>query len=103
MAVRSHPLALAVATAALAAAIAQPAHAEEGDYGFLRTLFNLVHPPGADNPVTPEQREGTYPLLSNPAGFEDGFVPGEYGKWQTVQMSPETGAATDLTAAAGGY
>jgi hypothetical protein len=93
MAVRSYPLAIAIATAALAAGVAQPVHAEEGDYGFLRTLIHLIHPPGADNPVTPAQREGAYPLLSNPADFDDGFVPGDYGKWQTVQMSPETGAA----------
>ena len=92
MAVRSHPLALAIATTVLVAGAVQPLHAEEGDYGFLRTLFNLVHPPKADNPVTPAQREGTYPLLSNPIEFDDGFVPGDYGKWQTVHLAPETGA-----------
>jgi hypothetical protein len=92
MAVRSHPLALAIATTVLAAGIAPPLHAEEGDYGFWRTLFNLVHPPVADNPVTPEQREGAYPLLSNPGDFDDGFRPGAYGIWQTVQLAPETGA-----------
>ena len=92
MAVRSHPLALAIATTVLVAGAVQPLHAEEGDYGFLRTLFNLVHPPKADNPVTPAQREGAYPLLSNPIDFDDGFVPGDYGKWQTVHLAPETGA-----------
>ena len=92
MAVRSHPLALAIATTVLLAGAVQPLHAEEGDYGVLRTLFNLVHPPAADNPVTPAQREGAYPLLSNPADFDDGFRPGAYGIWQTVQFAPETGA-----------
>ena len=96
MAVRSHPLALAIATTVLVAGAVQPLHAEEGDYGFLRTLFNLVHPPKADNPVTPAQREGTYPLLSNPIEFDDGFVPADYGKWQTVhsRRKPAPPAAT---------
>lgn len=33
-----------------------------------------------------------YPMISNPEGFDDGFSPGRYNKWQTVQLSPETGA-----------
>src|SRR4249919_1172177 len=83
MAVRSHPLALAAAATVAVAATTPPVHAEAGDYGWLRTLFNLAHPPKADNPVLPAQREGAYPLLSNPGDFDDGFVPGDYGKWQT--------------------
>ncbi|BES72909.1 pectin acetylesterase-family hydrolase [Marinobacter nanhaiticus D15-8W] len=66
--------------------------AELGDYGFWRTLGNLVSPPGADNPVTSDQRQGNYPLLSNPSGFNDGFSPGNYYAWQTIPLAPETGA-----------
>lgn len=66
--------------------------AELGDYGFWRTLGNLVSPPGADNPVTAAQRLGDYPLLANPAGFNDGFSPGGYYTWQTIPLSAETGA-----------
>ena len=60
MAVRPHPLALGIAATLLLAGVLQPAHAEEGDYGLLRTLYNLSHPPHADNPVTPAQRIGAY-------------------------------------------
>ena len=42
-----------------------PAMAELGDYGFWRTLGNLVNPPAADNPVTAAQRQGDYPLLAS--------------------------------------
>lgn len=68
------------------------AHAELGDYGFWRTLGNLFSPPGPNNPVTEQQRQGDYPLLSNPTGFSDGFSPGEYYSWQTIPLAPETGA-----------
>jgi len=67
-------------------------HAEEGDYTPLQVLLNLISPPKADHPVTPDQRLGPYPLLSNPAGFADGFKPGAYDQWQTIQLAPETGA-----------
>ncbi|MCJ0824407.1 pectinacetylesterase family protein [Luteimonas sp. 50] len=92
MARQRRPVATAVALAAVAAAVSLALHAEAGDYGYWQTLQNLVNPPPADSPVTPEQRQGPYPLLSNPAGFDDGFVPGDYGEWQTVQLAPETGA-----------
>ena len=69
-----------------------PAMAELGDYGFWRTLGNLVNPPAADNPVTAAQRQGDYPLLANPPGFNDGFSPGNYYAWQTIPLAPETGA-----------
>lgn len=69
-----------------------PAAAELGDYGFWDTLGNLVNPPGADNPVTADQRQGDYPLLANPPGFNDGFSPGNYYAWQTIGLAPETGA-----------
>ncbi|MBL8297276.1 MAG: hypothetical protein JNN30_02910 [Rhodanobacteraceae bacterium] len=82
-------LAAALAATALSAA---PVHAELGDYTFWQTLANLVSPPRADNPVTPAQRSGQYPLLSNPAGFADGFQPGAYGQWQTIRLAPQTGA-----------
>jgi hypothetical protein len=67
-------------------------HAEEGDYAWWQVLINLVSPPKADNKVTAAQRTGNYPLLSNRAGFNDGFRPGAYGEWQTIQLGAETGA-----------
>jgi hypothetical protein len=66
--------------------------AEPGDYSFWKTLANLFSPPGADSPVTEEQMSGPYPLRLNPTGFNDGFNPGAYLQWQTVQLHPETGA-----------
>ncbi len=83
---------LVLATAIATVLIAAPVHAEEGDYSFWQTLVNLVSPPKADNKVTAAQRTGDYPLLANPAGFADGFSPGAYSKWQTVQLAPQTGA-----------
>jgi Pectinacetylesterase len=74
------------------ALVAPLAHAEAGDYSFWDTLKHLVSPPKADNPVKPLQRTGEYPLKSNPSNFEDGFRPGGYLRWQTVQLAPETGA-----------
>jgi hypothetical protein len=82
-------------TVALIAGLMFPAaavQAEEGDYSFWQTLSNLIWPRQADNPVTPEQRTGDYPLLANPSGFDDGFSAGNYGNWQTIQLTPETGA-----------
>ncbi len=82
-------------TAMLVAGLTLPvaaAHAEEGNYGFWDTLYYLIWPKAPDNPVTPAQRSGAYPLLSNPTGFDDGFLSGAYGRWQTVQMAPGTGA-----------
>jgi hypothetical protein len=83
---------LAVLIGGLAAVAATPVLAEAGDYTFWQTLANLVSPPRADNPVTPSQRVGQYPLLSNPTGFADGFRPGAYSEWQTIQLAPQTGA-----------
>jgi hypothetical protein len=79
---------LAVATLAAA----PPARAEPGDYSALQTAINLVSPPRADSRVTPAQRTGPYPLLSNPAGFADGFSRGKYIDWQTIRLHPSTGA-----------
>ena len=73
-------------------ALSAPASAELGDYSFWQSLSNLVSPPRADNPVTPAQRVGPYPLLANPSGFNSGFNPGNYYGWQTIQMAPQTGA-----------
>ena len=72
--------------------VSPPAAAEDGDYTWWQVLINLVNPPPADNPVTPAQQQGLYPLLSNPPGFHDGFLPGAYDQWQTIQLAPETGA-----------
>ena len=68
------------------------AHAEAGDYSAWQTIVNLVSPPRADNPVTPAQMQGPYPLLLNPSSFSDGFSPGAYYQWQTVKLAPSTGA-----------
>ena len=81
-----------IATLAITLMPAAPAKAEQGDYSFWQTLVNLVSPPKADNKVTAAQRQGSYPLRSNPSSFSDGFRPGAYSQWQTVQMAPETGA-----------
>jgi hypothetical protein len=69
------------------------ASAELGDYGFWQTLANLFSPRPADNPVTSDQANAAqYPLIANPNNFDDGFSPGNYLAWQTVQLSPSTGA-----------
>lgn len=81
-----------LAAALVTGLVAVPAQAEEGDYSFWQTLANLVTPPKADNKVTAAQRTGNYPLLSNPSGYADGFSPGAYSSWQTIKLSPETGA-----------
>ncbi|QGX41800.1 pectin acetylesterase-family hydrolase [Permianibacter aggregans] len=69
-----------------------PVRAELGDYSAWQTFLNLFNPPKADNKVTPDQRQGDYPLLANPGGFNAGFSPGNYYAWQTVKLAPETGA-----------
>lgn len=71
---------------------ALPARAELGDYSAFQSLLNLAFPPGPDNPVTPAQTQGPYPLKANPAGFADGFKRGAYYQWQTVQLAASTGA-----------
>lgn len=85
-------LAAALVTALSGMLVAAPSHAEEGDYTAWETFVNLISPPKADNKVTAAQRTGNYPLLANPSGFTDGFSPGRYEEWQTVQLAPETGA-----------
>lgn len=69
-----------------------PVQAELGDYNVWQTLSNLLAPPGPDNPVTPAQRLGPYPMLANPSGFDSGFKPGHYYVWQRVELAPQTGA-----------
>lgn len=83
---------LSACVCALLCASGVPAAAEEGDYSGWQKLLNLMSPPPADDPVRPEERQGDFPLLSNPSGFEDGFAPSAYLKWQTVQLGVETGA-----------
>src|SRR5688572_17256483 len=87
---RSNRLLWLGVAAALAAA-ASGTHAEPGDYSTLQTARNLLFPPGPSHPVTPAERTGPFPLLSNPPGFDDGFEPGAYGVWQTIQLHPDTG------------
>jgi hypothetical protein len=83
---------LALAAALLMLLFTGPAQAELGDYSGWRTFLNLLYPPRADNPVTPGERVGDYPLLANPSGFDDGFRAGAYRRWQTVQLAAQTGA-----------
>jgi hypothetical protein len=82
----------ALAATLLVLLFTAPAHAELGDYSGWRTFLNLLYPPPADNPVTPGERVGDYPLLANPSGFDDGFHAGAYRRWQTVQLAAQTGA-----------
>jgi hypothetical protein len=72
--------------------LAAPAAAELGDYTPTQTLVNLVFPPGPTNPVTTADRQGPYPMKTSPASFADGFQPGRYYEWQTVQLHPSTDA-----------
>jgi len=78
--------------AALAIVLAAPAGAELGDYTAFQTLSNLISPPGANNPVKAADRQGPYPLRTNPGSFDDGFQPGRYLEWQTIQLHPSTDA-----------
>lgn len=81
-----------LATGAAVVLLGAPAHAELGDYDFLTALLNFATPFGPDHPVTPDQRTGPYPLLSNPPGFEDGWSPGNWLGWETIELHPDTGA-----------
>ncbi|MEQ8860987.1 MAG: pectin acetylesterase-family hydrolase [Pseudomonadales bacterium] len=82
---------IAIALATLLG-LSAPAHGELGDYSGWRTFLNLFSPPRPDNPVTPAQRAGPYPLLANPGNFNDGFQPGRYRRWQTIQLAAGTEA-----------
>ncbi len=73
-------------------AFVSPAQSEIGDYDLFTTVVNLIAPFGANNPVTPPQQQGAYPLLDNPAGFADGYNPNDWYNWQAIQMHPSTGA-----------
>jgi hypothetical protein len=69
-----------------------PVAAEVGDYTALQTLANLVSPPGPNNPVSAAEQQGPYPLKASPSTFSDGFQPGRYYEWQTIQLHPSTDA-----------
>ncbi|UCH73056.1 MAG: hypothetical protein JSU82_11880 [Rhodospirillales bacterium] len=69
------------------------AAAELGDYTLEETIGNLFVAPPADNPVTPEQETGPYPLIGDPEGHDDGFNPLDYFAWQAVTLHPSTGAS----------
>ena len=88
-----HPLPVVTfVLAALVAGSAVPVRAELGDYTPLQTIANLFAPPGPTNPVTTADRQGPYPLKSSPSSFADGFQPGLYYQWQTIQLHPSTDA-----------
>lgn len=67
-------------------------YAEPGDYGFWKTLGNLFSPEKADDPVSFAETQGMYPLSQTQAGFNYGFQPGDYDKWQKVDVPLSTGA-----------
>lgn len=81
-------LALVAGSFALSANV----YAEPGDYGFWDTLGNLLSPRQANNPVTPQQTQGMYPLSQPQPGFNYNFNPGNYDNWQRVDVPTNTGA-----------
>lgn len=92
MKLRQKSLAILIGCGLFAAAPIASMAQDLGDYTALQQIIYAFSPPGADNPVTPAQRQGTYPLTENAAGFQDGFDPKVYDQWQTIQLGPETGA-----------
>lgn len=73
-------------------AFSNSALAEPGDYGFWTTLGNLIHPPTANAPVTPEQTQGMYPLTLDDPAFDDDFDPAAYDHWQKIDVPASSGA-----------
>lgn len=66
---------------------------ELGYLNGVQIYSNKVNPYTADSPVTQDQKSArSYPLLPNPAGFDDEFIPNKFSSWQVVQLGPETGA-----------
>jgi hypothetical protein len=41
---------------------------------------------------TAAEKQGPYPLKGSPTTFSDGFQPGRYYEWQTIQLHPSTDA-----------
>ncbi len=77
----------------IALSLSTHSRAELGDYSAWRTFLHLFNPPKPDNPVTAaDENAEMYPLISNPSNFDDGWSPGAYLAWQTIQLSPSTGA-----------
>lgn len=89
---RSSNLIPATIVSLMSMAMATPAAAEPGDYSPFQTFLNLFLPPGPDQPVTSAEEAGSFGLKTNPDGFNDGFSPGSYLTWQTIQLHPSTGA-----------
>ncbi len=69
------------------------AQAELGDYSSWKSFKNLFNPVRPDRPVQSSEATGSYPLTLDDQGFNDGFNPRRYYKWQTIQMDPATGAS----------
>lgn len=86
---KQHAVAL---VASLAIVTAPAVSAEPGDYGFWKTLFNLITPETPNDPVSFAETQGMYPLSTPEPGFDDGFDPGNYDNWQQVDVPVSTGA-----------
>lgn len=69
------------------------AQAELGDYSDWHSFTNLLSPVNANNPVRVDEVDGHYPLTRDDSTFADGFDPGLYYRWQTIQIDPATGAS----------
>lgn len=68
---------------------------DEGDYGPLKVLANLVTPPAANNPVN-AQLENEMSFMNfnkNPSNHNDKFNPKRYHQWQVVTLDGESTGA----------
>ncbi|OUR94085.1 hypothetical protein A9Q81_14880 [Gammaproteobacteria bacterium 42_54_T18] len=68
---------------------------DEGDYGPLKVLANLVTPPAANNPVN-AQLENEMSFMNfnkNPSNHNDKFNPKGYHQWQVVTLDGATTGA----------
>jgi len=82
-----------ILTAALSGSLAfsGQALAGNGDYSAVEALWNLSHPPAANNPVDSELKNDM-PFMtfhSNPSdstGFNDGFKANKFSLWQTISL-----------------
>ncbi|OUS28756.1 hypothetical protein A9Q99_11190 [Gammaproteobacteria bacterium 45_16_T64] len=68
---------------------------DEGDYGPLKVLANLVTPPAANNPVNAQlEKEMSFMNFNkNPGNHNDKFNPKGYHQWQVVTLDGATTGA----------